>query len=53
MIAQWEILAPALFAGVENNGALQHLQAAQERVLQRLGLELASVIDDATAAVTG
>lgn len=29
----------ALFAGVENNGALQHLQAAQERVLQRLGLQ--------------
>ena len=29
----------ALFAGVENNAALQRLQAAQERVLQRLGLE--------------
>ena len=29
----------ALYAGVENNGALQRLQAAQERVLQRLGLE--------------
>jgi len=28
----------ALYAGVENNGALQRLQAAQERVLQRLGL---------------
>ena len=29
----------ALYAGVENNAALQRLQAAQERVLQRLGLE--------------
>lgn len=29
----------ALYAGVENNEALQRLQAAQERVLQRLGLE--------------
>jgi 2'-5' RNA ligase len=29
----------ALYAGVENNSALQRLQAAQERVLQRLGLE--------------
>jgi RNA 2',3'-cyclic 3'-phosphodiesterase len=29
----------ALFAGVENNPAMQRLQAAQERVLQRLGLE--------------
>ena len=29
----------ALFAGVENNAALQRLQAAQERVLQLLGLE--------------
>lgn len=29
----------ALFAAVENNTALQRLQAAQERVLQRLGLE--------------
>ncbi|HHY51172.1 MAG TPA: RNA 2',3'-cyclic phosphodiesterase, partial [Alphaproteobacteria bacterium] len=29
----------AVFAGVENNAALQRLQAAQERVLQRLGLE--------------
>lgn len=29
----------ALFAGVENNSALQRLQAAQERVLQRLGLQ--------------
>jgi 2'-5' RNA ligase len=29
----------ALFAGVENNATLQRLQAAQERVLQRLGLE--------------
>ena len=28
----------ALYAGVENNAALQRLQAAQERVLQRLGL---------------
>ena len=28
----------ALYAGVENNTALHHLQAAQERVLQRLGL---------------
>lgn len=28
----------ALYAGVENNAALHHLQAAQERVLQRLGL---------------
>lgn len=28
----------ALYAGVENNGTLQRLQAAQERVLQRLGL---------------
>lgn len=29
----------ALFAGVENNATLQRLQAAQERVMQRLGLE--------------
>lgn len=29
----------ALFAGAENNEALQRLQAAQERVLQRLGLD--------------
>ena len=29
----------ALFAGVEVNATLTHLQAAQERVLQRLGLE--------------
>jgi 2'-5' RNA ligase len=29
----------ALYAGVENNLVLQRLQAAQERVLQRLGLE--------------
>lgn len=29
----------ALFAGVEVNAALQRLQAAQERVLQRVGLE--------------
>ena len=29
----------ALYAGVENNEALQRLQAAQERVLQRAGLE--------------
>ena len=29
----------ALFAGAENNTAMQRLQAAQERVLQRLGLE--------------
>lgn len=29
----------ALFAVVENNATLQRLQAAQERVLQRLGLE--------------
>lgn len=29
----------ALYAGLENNAALQRLQAAQERVLQRLGLE--------------
>lgn len=29
----------ALFAGVENNTALQRLQAAQERVFQRLGLD--------------
>lgn len=29
----------ALFAAVENNATLQRLQAAQERVLQRLGLE--------------
>jgi len=29
----------ALFAGVENNATLQRLQAAQERVLQRLGLQ--------------
>ncbi|MHB1103964.1 MAG: RNA 2',3'-cyclic phosphodiesterase [Devosia sp.] len=29
----------ALYAGIENNAALQRLQAAQERVLQRLGLE--------------
>jgi RNA 2',3'-cyclic 3'-phosphodiesterase len=29
----------ALFAGVDNNPAMQRLQAAQERVLQRLGLE--------------
>jgi RNA 2',3'-cyclic 3'-phosphodiesterase len=29
----------ALYAGVENNLALQRLQAAQERVLQRLGLD--------------
>jgi RNA 2',3'-cyclic 3'-phosphodiesterase len=29
----------ALYAGVENNDTLQRLQAAQERVLQRLGLE--------------
>lgn len=29
----------ALFAGVENNLTLQRLQASQERVLQRLGLE--------------
>jgi 2'-5' RNA ligase len=28
----------ALYAGVDNNAALQRLQAAQERVLQRLGL---------------
>jgi 2'-5' RNA ligase len=28
----------ALYAGVENNAALQRLQAAQERVLQKLGL---------------
>jgi 2'-5' RNA ligase len=28
-----------LFAGVENNPAMQRLQAAQERILQRLGLE--------------
>jgi 2'-5' RNA ligase len=28
----------ALYAGVENNGTLAHLQASQERVLQRLGL---------------
>ncbi|RYG11975.1 MAG: RNA 2',3'-cyclic phosphodiesterase [Burkholderiales bacterium] len=28
----------ALYAGVESNGALAHLQASQERVLQRLGL---------------
>jgi 2'-5' RNA ligase len=28
----------ALYAGVENNAVLQRLQAAQERVLQRLGL---------------
>lgn len=28
----------ALYAGVDNNVALQRLQAAQERVLQRLGL---------------
>lgn len=29
----------ALYAGVENNDALQRLQAAQERVLRRAGLE--------------
>jgi len=29
----------ALYAAVENNASLQRLQAAQERVLQRLGLE--------------
>jgi RNA 2',3'-cyclic 3'-phosphodiesterase len=29
----------ALYVGVENNAALQRLQAAQERVLQRLGLD--------------
>ncbi len=29
----------ALYAGVENNAALQRLQAAQERVLQRVGLQ--------------
>jgi RNA 2',3'-cyclic 3'-phosphodiesterase len=29
----------ALYAGVENNATLQRLQAAQERVLQRLGLD--------------
>src|SRR5690606_14358804 len=29
----------ALYAGVENNATLQRLQAAQERVMQRLGLE--------------
>jgi RNA 2',3'-cyclic 3'-phosphodiesterase len=29
----------ALYAGVENNAALQRLQSAQERVLQKLGLE--------------
>jgi RNA 2',3'-cyclic 3'-phosphodiesterase len=29
----------ALYAGIENNATLQRLQAAQERVLQRLGLE--------------
>jgi 2'-5' RNA ligase len=29
----------ALYAGVDNNPAMQRLQAAQERVLQRLGLE--------------
>jgi 2'-5' RNA ligase len=29
----------ALYAGVEVNGALSQLQAAQERVLQRIGLE--------------
>ncbi|MDB5562006.1 MAG: thpR [Hyphomicrobiales bacterium] len=29
----------ALYAGVENNAALARLQAAQERVLQRIGLE--------------
>jgi RNA 2',3'-cyclic 3'-phosphodiesterase len=29
----------ALYAGVENNEALQRLQAAQERVLRRVGLE--------------
>jgi len=29
----------ALYAGVENNEALQRLQAAQERVLRRAGLE--------------
>ncbi|HQZ13280.1 MAG TPA: RNA 2',3'-cyclic phosphodiesterase [Devosia sp.] len=29
----------ALYAGVENNTTLQRLQAAQERVLQRLGLD--------------
>ncbi|HVY52649.1 MAG TPA: RNA 2',3'-cyclic phosphodiesterase [Devosia sp.] len=29
----------ALYAGVENNAALQRLQAAQERVLRRAGLE--------------
>ena len=28
----------ALYAGVENNDTLAHLQASQERVLQRLGL---------------
>jgi 2'-5' RNA ligase len=28
-----------LFAGVDNNPAMQRLQAAQERILQRLGLE--------------
>jgi 2'-5' RNA ligase len=28
----------ALIAGLENNAALMHLQSAQERVLQRLGL---------------
>lgn len=29
----------ALYVGVENNAVLQRLQAAQERVLQRLGLD--------------
>lgn len=29
----------ALYAGVENNEALQHLQASHERVLRRVGLE--------------
>lgn len=29
----------ALYAGIENNAALQQLQAAQERVLRRVGLE--------------
>ena len=29
----------ALYAGVENNAALQHLQASHERVLRRVGLE--------------
>ena len=29
----------ALYAGVENNAVLQRLQAAQERVLQKLGLD--------------